>query len=121
MLIEKGGHVRGITKVSGTYLDPVRKLLDNGEEVRHIDQYQGAFMLVGDKKESISSINVNIEDPSLDDPSKRCSQACPRYCQRCSNRRQGCRRHKSPTNCKSEQLGCLSNICRGIVVTYQSF
>lgn len=68
MLIEKGGHVRGITRVSGTYFDPVRKLLDNGEEVRHIDQYQGAFMLVGDKKESISSINVNIEDPSLDDP-----------------------------------------------------
>jgi len=67
ILIEKGGHVQGITKISGTSLDIVRKLLDNGEELRHIDQYQGAFMLIGDKKESISSINVNTEF-SLDDP-----------------------------------------------------
>ena len=68
MLIEKGGRVRGITKISGTSLDVTRRLMDNGEEVRHIDQYQGAFMLVGDKKESISSINVNMVDVSLDDP-----------------------------------------------------
>ncbi len=68
MLIEKGGRVRGITKISGTSLDVARRLMDNGEEVRHIDQYQGAFMLVGDKKESISSINVNMVDVSLDDP-----------------------------------------------------
>ena len=68
MLIEKGGRVRGITKISGASLDVARRLLDNGEEVRHIDEYQGAFMLVGDKKESISSINVNMEDVSLDDP-----------------------------------------------------
>jgi len=67
MLIKKGGRVRGITKISGTSLDVVRRLMDNGEEVRHIDQYQGAFMLVGDKKESISSINVNTEF-SLDNP-----------------------------------------------------
>jgi hypothetical protein len=66
-LIEKGGRVRGITKISGASLDIVRKLLNNGEELRHIDQYQGAFMLVGDKKESISSINVNAEF-ALDDP-----------------------------------------------------
>jgi len=68
MLIENGGHIRGITKISGSSLNIVRKLLDNGEELRHIDQYQGAFMVVGDKKESISSINVNIVDVSLDDP-----------------------------------------------------
>ena len=46
----------------------MRERLDNGEEVRHIDQFRGAFMLVADKKESISSINVNTEDLSLDDP-----------------------------------------------------
>ena len=68
MLIEKGGRVRGITKISGTSFDVARRLLDNGEELRLIDQYQGAFMLVGDKKESISSINVNMEDVSIDDP-----------------------------------------------------
>jgi len=68
MLMEKGGRVRGITKISGSSLDLARRLLDNGEEVRHIDQYQGAFMVVGDQRESISSINVNMENVSLDDP-----------------------------------------------------
>jgi hypothetical protein len=67
MLIKKGGRVRGITEISGTYRDVVRERLDNGEELRHIGQYQGSFMLVGDKKESISSINVNVDDLSLDD------------------------------------------------------
>jgi len=66
MLIEKGGRVRGITKISGTDLDVVRELSDNGEEVRHVDQFQGAFMVVADKRESISSINVNIAHLSLD-------------------------------------------------------
>jgi hypothetical protein len=68
MLIEKGGRVRGITKISGAYLDPVRKLLDSGEELRHIDQFPGVFMLVGDNKESISSMNINAENLTLDDP-----------------------------------------------------
>jgi hypothetical protein len=68
MLMEKGGRVQGITRISGTNRDVVRERLDNGEEVRHIDQFRGAFMLVADKKESISSINVNTEDLSLDDP-----------------------------------------------------
>ena len=53
MLIEKGGHVRGITRVSGTYFDPVRKLLDNGEEVRHIDQY-GERSCLSETKKKVS-------------------------------------------------------------------
>jgi hypothetical protein len=68
MLIEKGGRMQGITQISDTYGDVVRELVDIGEKVRHVDHYQGAFMLVGDKKESISSINMNIKDLSLDDP-----------------------------------------------------
>ena len=68
MLIEKGGRVRGITKISGASLDPVRKLLDSGEELRHIDQFPGVFMLVADNKESISSMNVNARNLTLDDP-----------------------------------------------------
>jgi hypothetical protein len=67
MLIEKGGRVRGLTKISGINRDVVRELLANGEEVRHIDQFRGAFMLVADKREIISSINVNVADLSLDD------------------------------------------------------
>jgi hypothetical protein len=76
MLIEKGGRVRGITKISGVWIDPVRrvridpvrKLLDSGEELRHIGQFPGVFMLVGDNKESISSMDINAENLTPDDP-----------------------------------------------------
>jgi hypothetical protein len=70
MLIEKGGRVRGITQISVTYLNVVRDLLDIGEDVRHVDQYRGEFMLVVDRRESISSVPqhaVDIGDLSLDD------------------------------------------------------
>jgi hypothetical protein len=66
-LIEKGGRVRGITQISGPYKSVVSELLDIGEDVRHFDQYRGAFILVADNGQSISSINVNSEDLSLDD------------------------------------------------------
>lgn len=66
-LIEKGGQARGITHVTNTYSDVIRQLLDIGEKVRHVDRYQGAFMLVGDKKESISAVYLNLEELSLDD------------------------------------------------------
>jgi hypothetical protein len=67
MLLEKGGRIRGITQISETSRDVVRKFLDAGEEVRHTDQFKGAFMIVADKKESISSVNPSIKDLSLDD------------------------------------------------------
>ena len=70
VLIEKGGRVRGITQISETDLRVVRELLDIGEDVRHVDEYQGEFMVVVDKTECISSIpqqSVNIGDLSLDD------------------------------------------------------
>jgi len=69
-LIKKGGRVRGITQISGTYVRVVGELLDIGEDVRHVDQYRGEFMLVVDQRESISSVPqhaVDIEDLSLDD------------------------------------------------------
>ncbi len=66
-LIENGGRVRGITRVTKTYAKVIGELLDIGEEVRHVDRYQGAFMLVGDKKESISSIYLDLKALSLDD------------------------------------------------------
>jgi hypothetical protein len=66
-LIENGGRVRGITNVTATYAKVIQKLLENGEEIRHVDRYQGAFMVVADKKESISSIYLDLEELSLDD------------------------------------------------------
>jgi hypothetical protein len=66
-LIENGGRVRGITQITGIYRDVIQKRIDYGEEIRHVDSYQGAFMLVGDKKESISAIYLDLEELSLDD------------------------------------------------------
>jgi len=65
--IENGGRVRGITGITNTYAKVIGKLLDDGGEVRHVDRYQSAFMVVGDKKESISSIYLDLEELSLDD------------------------------------------------------
>jgi hypothetical protein len=62
MFIEKGGRVRGITQISATDVRVVRELLDIGEDVRHIDLYRGEFMLVVDRRESISSIPQQIVD-----------------------------------------------------------
>jgi cyanophycinase-like exopeptidase len=45
----------------------VRQHLDFGEDVRHVEKYDGVFFLIGDKTQSISSIHVNTEDLSVDD------------------------------------------------------
>jgi hypothetical protein len=67
MLIEKGGRVRGIFRISSPFIELARSLLENGENLRHVDQYEGVFFLVADKKQSISSMHVVAEDLSLDD------------------------------------------------------
>jgi hypothetical protein len=66
VLIQKGGRVRAITTISSPYVETVRRHLDIGEDVRHVEQYDEVFLLVADKKQSISSIHVNVEDLSVD-------------------------------------------------------
>jgi hypothetical protein len=66
-LIENGGHIKSIFQISSQYVELARSLLDIGENLRHVDQYRGVFFLVGDKKQSISSMHVNVEELSLDD------------------------------------------------------
>jgi hypothetical protein len=67
MLIERGGRVQGVFSISSPYVTLARDLLDIGVNLRHIDHYQGVFFLVGDKKQSVSSLHVSPEDLSLDD------------------------------------------------------
>jgi hypothetical protein len=67
LLMQKGGRVRGITAISSPHIEGVRELLESGQEVRIMQNYSGIFMLVGDKSQSISSMNVVKEDLSLDD------------------------------------------------------
>lgn len=81
-LIEKGGRVRGITQISGTDVSIVRKLLDIGEGVRHVDEYRAEFMLVSDRKLSISSIpeqDINLDLVTLDYRVMACLTDDPSY------------------------------------------
>jgi hypothetical protein len=66
-LIERGGRVQGMFCISSPYVELARSLLDVGQDIRHIDHHEGVFFLVGDKKQSISSLHISPEDISLDD------------------------------------------------------
>jgi hypothetical protein len=66
-LMQKGGHERGITEISSFYVEAVSALIDIGVDIRHMERYSGAFMVVGDNRQSISSIDINAQDLSLDD------------------------------------------------------
>jgi len=68
MFIQKGGHVRGIADFSYPYIEEMQKGLGIGVDMRHISQYQGVFMLVGDRRESISSMSINARNLSIDTP-----------------------------------------------------
>jgi len=67
-LIENGGYVKGVFRITSPYVELARSRLAISEDLRHVDQYDGVFFLVGDKKQSISSIHVNQEDLLVDDP-----------------------------------------------------
>ena len=67
MLIQNGGSVRGIFNISSPYVDVARSLLDIGEDVCHADHYEGVFFLVGDKKQSVSSMHVSSEELRCND------------------------------------------------------
>lgn len=67
MQIANGVRIRSIFHISSPYVELARSLLDIGEDLRHIDQYEGVFFLVGDRKQSVSSMHVDIEGLSLDD------------------------------------------------------
>jgi hypothetical protein len=68
LLIQRRGHVRGIADFSYQYIEEMRKGLDIGVDVRYVSQYQGIFMLVADRRESISSMSVDAESLSIDTP-----------------------------------------------------
>jgi len=68
LFMQKGGRVRCITDLSHQHIKEIQEWLDIGEDVRHFPQYQGIFMLVGDKKESISSMSIDAKNLSVDTP-----------------------------------------------------
>jgi hypothetical protein len=64
--LKNGGTVRGIVPILLENVERVRKRLDFGEDLRHSDQFHEIFMLVGDKQQSISAINLGVQEYTLD-------------------------------------------------------
>ena len=67
-LIENRGHVRGISDISYSAIKPTQELLDNGEDLRHYDQYRGIYFAVLDRRICFNAINVDISRISVDQP-----------------------------------------------------
>ncbi len=66
--MQNGGAMRGITTVSPTNLEETRMRVELGESLRHSDPRYEVFMIVGDKQQSLSAINVGVEEYTLDTP-----------------------------------------------------
>jgi sugar-specific transcriptional regulator TrmB len=68
-LIERGGHSRGVIfDVSYSGIELVQELLDIGEDIRIHDDYRGIPFGVLDRRICLSSINVDINRASLNEP-----------------------------------------------------
>jgi hypothetical protein len=67
-LIGRGGRVRGVTEILPPYIEVISELIRIGEDVRHVKPFGGtSFMLIGDNKQCISSLRINVEDLSVED------------------------------------------------------
>ncbi|MGZ7171895.1 MAG: hypothetical protein ACXVI1_11930 [Halobacteriota archaeon] len=64
--IQNGGVLRGIMPISRANVETARMRLEIGEDLRHSDQFQEIFMLVGDKRQSISALNLGVREYTLD-------------------------------------------------------
>ncbi|MDD1720444.1 MAG: hypothetical protein LUP95_00415 [Euryarchaeota archaeon] len=66
--IQNGGVLRGITTVSPANVEETRTRLAIGEDLRHSDLHYEFFMMVGDRQQSLSAINIGIDEYTLDTP-----------------------------------------------------
>ncbi|MGZ4932677.1 MAG: hypothetical protein ACXV5P_10115 [Halobacteriota archaeon] len=66
--VKQGGVSRGIVSVSRKNINEIRMSVESGEDIRHSDAVHELFMYVGDKKKSVSSINIGVKEYTLDTP-----------------------------------------------------
>ena len=78
-LVKRGGVSRGIVSVSRENMDEIQMCLESGEDIRHSDAIHEVFMYVGDKQQSVSSINIGVEEYTLDMPVSAFWSASPVY------------------------------------------
>ncbi|MGZ4894592.1 MAG: hypothetical protein ACXV29_11230 [Halobacteriota archaeon] len=66
--IQKGGVSRGVVQISPANVKEIQMFLEAGEDIRHSDEAHEVFMYVGDKQHSISAINIDADEYTLDTP-----------------------------------------------------
>jgi hypothetical protein len=66
VFIQNGGVIRGIVPISCNNIERARMQLDIGEDLRLSDRIQEVFMLLGDKQQSISAINIGVGEYTLE-------------------------------------------------------
>jgi hypothetical protein len=54
--------------ISRANIEAAQMRLDIGEDLRHSEQSHEIFMLVGDKQQSLSAINLGVREYTLDTP-----------------------------------------------------
>ncbi|MGZ4938807.1 MAG: hypothetical protein ACXV44_08985 [Halobacteriota archaeon] len=66
--IQNGGVSRGIVPVSQANIKDIEICLDSGDDVRHADEMQEFLLFVADSLQSISAINIGIDEFTFDTP-----------------------------------------------------
>ena len=66
--VQRGGVSRGIVPISHANVKEIQMSLAIGEDIRHSDAVHELFMYIGDRRQSISAINVGITEFTLDTP-----------------------------------------------------
>jgi len=79
--MERGGFVRGITFVADPYVETVLELVRAGADIRFIHENPRQFMLLGDDKESVSSVSIEPEHLSIESPITAFWTSDPNYAQ----------------------------------------
>jgi hypothetical protein len=66
--MERGDSMRGIIYDADPCVETIRELVRAGAEIRHMHHNPREFMLIGDGRESISSVNIEPEHLSFESP-----------------------------------------------------
>ncbi len=77
--VQRGGATRGILNVLPENVAEVQLFLDAGENIRHSTDVHELFMFIGDKKKSISTINIGVTEFTLDTPGSAFWSEDPAY------------------------------------------
>ncbi len=63
--VERGGVARGVVPITRENVEEMQMSVQNGEHIRHSDEAHEVFMYVGDKRESVSAINIGVSEFTL--------------------------------------------------------